>query len=651
MAETEKYINLGILAHVDAGKTSLSELFLYKTGAIRSKGSVDKGNSVNDSLMLEKERGISIKTSSSSFVYEDCNFNLIDTPGHIDFSAEVERALAAMDACILLVSAAEGVQAHTLNIWNAINKLNLPCLIFVNKCDRAGVDSIDLLSELKNELGSKLLNIQNVTNEGGDQLSVADINFNDESISEQIIETDETLFEKFLNGSSIDETELKLSLKNSIANNVLIPVLWGSVKLDIGIEILLEFIYNFLPKAEINVNAELSGIVYKLGYDKLLGKVASLRLFSGSIKNRDSILINGEIEEKVSVIKKLQGDKFEDKGELLSGDSAAICGLKSVKAGDYIGDRKVESSLVEFSKALLLQKIEAENASLLPRLVEAMNILNNEDPKLNFQYDKFNSELRIDVMGGIQTEILQSVLQERFGLNVSFGDPQIVYKETPASTFEVEEVYTMPKPCWAIVKFKIESLNSGSGFQYSSIVSKNKIADTYQKEIERNISKALSQGIHGWEVTDLKITLIDGEHHNIHSRAGDFGLATCMAIIKGLKEFGSQILEPILEFTIKSEDIYLGKIASDLTLRRAEFANPQMENNKFKLSGRIPLSESLDYSLKLNSITGGKAKLSLSFDSYQAYNPEIIPQIPYKGISPLDRSKYILQHRNGINNQ
>ena len=652
MPEIKKYINIGIVAHVDAGKTSITELFLYKSGITRSIGSVDKGTSQTDWLQVERERGISVRSASTSFKWNNHNINLIDTPGHVDFSSEVERSLRALDCAILVVSAVEGVQAHTHNLWEALRIINIPTIIFINKIDRIGADTNSVINEIKTELTSDVFELITVTDEGSNDANICSV-FNNNPIGDETIESivnnDELLIDKYLNEDEISLEELNKSLINQIHNTELFPIFIGSAKLDIGINELLNAITKYMPTAKGDVTKPLSGVVFKVEHESTIGRVASIRLYNGIIKNRDIITnASQNIEEKVSQIRKLTGQKYTDVGFVQAGDTAAVCGLENVKAGDIIGLYDDIPKKVDLAPALLTVRIVPQKNKDYSNLVIAMTQLSVEDPSINLIWLKDERELHIKIMGLIQLEILETILLERFNIKVHFGSPSVIYKETPISSGEGFEEYTMPKPCWAVVRFKIEPGEPGSGVVYSSEVGVNDIASKYLKEIQRSIPLALKQGILGWEVTDIKITLIGDEDHNIHSRPGDFKVATPMAILNGLKNIGTKLLEPMLEFTISAPEDTLGIIANGLTILRAKFGNPKILDGSFSLSGIIPVSSSLDYSAKLSSITGGKGRLIAKFSGYRECPLEYGNIIPFRGISPLNRAKYILQARKAL---
>ena len=647
----KKIINLGIFAHVDAGKTTITENLLYLSGAKRSLGNVDKGSATTDSLEVEKQRGISVRSASVSFKWKNTEINLIDTPGHVDFSAEVERIFNVLDAAILVISAIDGVQAHTYSLWQALQDAKIPTVIFINKIDRAGVDISSTLEELKKELNPNMIQLQYVDIEHDNNFKLVDIFKNtDANIQEQNIEVlaefDDKLLDDYLNSIEISNDRIKDLIAKHTQKADINPLLFGSAKNSIGIEELLNTIVNYFPNAETNSVAELSAYVFKIEHDKKLGKLAHLRVYEGEIKKRDLIFNSSQqIEEKISQIKKQFTNKQEDISELFAGDIGIVNGMQKVKVGDIIGKPNDKIKNTSLNVALLTVQVKAVNKQDYAALANALQELNTEDNTLKFNWLKQEQELHINIMGAVQTEILQSVLKSRFNIETEFTEPSVVYKETPSKTGEGYVRYWMPKPCWAIMKFKIEAGERGSGVLYESKVSVNDIERKYQNEIERTIPKTLKQGIKGWEVTDIKITLIEGEDHTVHSNPGDFIIATPMGIMNGLTNTGTTLLEPILDFEINAAEEHLGKITSDLTNMRAEFANPSFENANFNLKGTVPASTSMDYSIKLSSVTGGKGKVRFKFNGYKKCTDELGQTREYKGINPLDESKWILHAR------
>ncbi len=654
MSVISKNINIGIVAHVDAGKTSITEQMLVVGGALTAAGSVDKGTSQTDWLSVEKERGISIRTATVSFVWNNTSINIIDTPGHVDFSSEVQRSFPAMDCVILVVSAVEGVQGHTLTLWNAIAKSNLPCIIYINKTDRAGSDHQDVLINLKKEFSTELLPLNSILNEGSNDINIdsnTDLSDVDNFIAYQkdiIINGDDNLIELYINETHITNQQINNSLISQVKEKQLIPVLFGSAKFNIGTKELLNAITNLIVVPAGDIKKPVSGIVYKVEHDAKIGKVASVRLFDGILKNRDIVDIAGK-QEKITQIRKSQGPKFIDVGEISAGDTAAICGLTSVRAGDYIGNDQNVIKDIQFATSVLTVKVIPGKEEDYSNLVSAMQILADEDPNLDMLWLKDEREIHIKIMGIIQLQILKSIVNERFNIDITFGKPTVIYKETPANSFIAFEEYTMPKPCWAVVRFEIEPLPLGSGIQFKSKVGVNKIAIQYQQEVERSLSEALKQGIHGWEVTDIKITLIGDEDHNIHSRAGDFAVATAMALMKGFSKNPTTLLEPMLEYKIVAPEENLGSIISELTQNRANFGSPEIIVDKCIVSGTIPVSTSLNFPTTITSLTKGKGNLTTSFAGYKYCLLELGETTPYRGVNPLERAKYILKARGAIN--
>ncbi len=646
-------INLGVLAHVDAGKTTLTEHFLYNSGAIRSLGSVDKGSASTDNLAIEKERGISVKAATTSFVWNNTKINLIDTPGHVDFSSDTERALCVLDAAILVISAVEGVQSHTINIWESLQKLQIPTVIFINKIDRQGADFETVLTQLETDLKLTAVVLNSSINEGLENAYIQETfntstssSFKEKTI-ENILENSDQLLERYLNSEEITDNDYLQNIREHTINNKIVPVFCGIAKSNLGITDLLNGIIEYCPTSKTNTSKELSAYVFKLEHHKTFGTMAYVKVFSGSLSSK-SVIYNftQQLDTKINQAKVLENTKFVDNVILYSGDIGVITGVLGTKAGDILGTPEGIPKLPQLHIPVLTVKVAPKKDSDYNKLTEALLQIDREDPSLNFKWHKAEKELQLLLMGQMQIEILSHILKERFQIDVEFTSPEVVYKETISNAAEGYIRYWMPKPCWAIMTFLIEPAPLNSGITYKSIVSQNDVHIKYQNEIERTIPKALVQGILGWEVTDVNITLIKGEDHNVHSRPGDFNLATPMGIMQGLKTGGTHLLEPILNFDIKADETVLGKITSELSTRRARYESPVFTDDQFQLKGKIPVATSLDLGIKLNTITSGKNRLLLQFHGYDKC-PEGQGEIrDYKGVNPLDEAQWIL-HRRG----
>ncbi|MCO7224239.1 translation factor GTPase family protein [Pleionea sp. CnH1-48] len=655
---TQAMINLGILAHVDAGKTTLTEQILFAAGAIRQAGSVDKGTSATDSLSVERERGISVRVATETLYWNDHQINIIDTPGHVDFSAEVERSLIMLDAAVLVISAVEGVQSHTITLFQALRSLSIPTLIFINKLDRVGADVDRVMGEIHQELSSHALLLQEVSDTQTSAASIrqywpfrldADATDWSEAIQQQIIEHNENLLEAYLDDQTLSVDQIYQGLVASSKDGEIFPVLTGVAKQSMGIDDLLQAMVDFLPVAKTDLAAPLSAVVFKVEHDKQMGKMAYVRVFDGVIRSRDLLLnLTQQKEEKANQIKRVSRGKYVDVSEINAGDIGVISGLASVRVGDVLGSDSAVPKAHSLAAPLLTLQVKPQDIADFPALVAAFAELTDEDPLLDYEWLAEQRELHIKINGKIQIEILEAILLERFGLQAQFEAPSIIYKETPLASGEGYECYWMPKPCWAIVTFLIEPAERGSGIHYSSKVSVNDVAQKYQNEIAAIIPDAVKQGIKGWPVTDCRITLIKGEDHNVHSRPGDFQIATPMALLKGLQETETLLLEPILSFTIYSPLEFLGDITSDIVKMRGRFDGPEVKDNKVIIHGHVPAATSLDYAVDLASLTGGKAKMTTQLDGYEPCTLEQGKVTEYRGISPLDRDKWILAARGAL---
>lgn len=648
----DKIINIGIVAHVDAGKTTLTEQLLYHSGELRKKGNVDDGTSQTDWLSIERSRGISVKLSSVRITKGDCHINIIDTPGHVDFNGEVERSLSILDCAVLMISAVEGIQGQTELLFEALRQTKIPTILLINKIDRVGSDVEALINAIKSQFTPSVINFHDVRNQGGRDCAIQNRELAEPAFFEECVlalsEFDPSLLEKFLSDDSITPACLEEKLKTAMNNTQIIPVLCSSASLGIGIDDLLEFVVKFMDGAKGSKEDELSAIVYKIEHDKTMGKIAHVRMFGGTIKNRDSIYIPScEKSQKVTQVRRVFGAKYTDIGEVAAGDIAVLCGLSPIQIGDVIGSRgkwRTFKLAVPLLKVKVLPHINSE----LPALMSALRELCDEDPLLDMEYISEEQEIQIKIMGAIQLEIIAALLKERYNLDVRFSPPSVIYKETPVKTGEGFEAYTMPKPCWAVVRLKIEPGKPGSGLEYSSIVPNNDIFLRYQHHIKTSVQETLKQGLYGWEVTDLKVTLIGGQHHIMHTHPLDFFLATPMAVLNGLVNAGTTLLEPMLTMRISAQEEFLGKIIGDLVQMRGTFDSPVIRAGNFVVEAYIPVATSLEYSIKLGIITSGRAVVSTRFAGYRECPVELGASTKRRGVNPLDRAKWILHKRNAL---
>jgi ribosomal protection tetracycline resistance protein len=657
--------NVGIFAHVDAGKTTTTEQILYRSGRIRFLGSVDEGTAQTDWLEVEKKRGISVRSAVTRFQWKGVNVNLVDTPGHVDFLSEVERSLRVMDGAVLIISAVEGVQAQTEVIWQALRDLRIPTLIYMNKMDRIGAEPSRVIGEIHRLLSDKALPIQaweGVEGEFVGAIDLVDLSGDEAAVQvpdwakpdrdrmvEVIAEQDDPLLMRYFEQGKLSDRELLPVMVASIAWTKLFPILFGASNKGIGVEKLMDAIVSLLPPPVGDQNAPLSGVVFKLEKDPTMGRMAYVRLYGGILRNRDTVHNHVlDIDEKITQIRKVDGQRSEDVGLLKAGDIATICGWSRVRIGDIVGVADGVPGERRLAEPLLTVQVLWRNEAEYPAVVAAFHELADEDPHLDVQWLQEDRELHLRVMGPIQVEVLGQMLLSRFGLEVTFGAPSVIYKETPVQIGEGFVAYTMPKPCWAILRFHIEPGERGSGLKYSSIVRSERLLDSYQNEVARRVPEALQQGLKGWPVTDLKITLVEGEHHVWHTHPLDFVIATPMGIMDGLVNTGTMLLEPIIRFRLSTPEEYGGKLMSELVVMRGEFDTPSVRQGRMEIEGKLPVATSLEFPARLGSLTKGRGTLATFFDGYQECPPDVKAERTRRGVNPLDTSKYILAIRNAL---
>lgn len=656
--------NIGIIAHIDAGKTTLTEQLLFQSGCSRSLGSVDKGTTHTDSLDIEKQRGISVKASEIDLSWKGTSIYLIDTPGHTDFSAEVERSIGVLDGAVVVLSSVEGVQPQTEVYFKALKELKTPSVFFINKLDRIGANPDKVINDMKKLLSSKIIPIQMVseTEEGfivkdffgemGSINNLDEVNNNQcKALIEEIIsilgDNNEEIIEKYYEGILTLEM-IKNELAQQSKEGKIYPVFYGTAIKGEGVKKLLDGILNYLPGVKDLDENELSALVYKISHHKTLGKISHLKLFSGKIETRDEIYnVTKDTKEKITIIKKIINQKEADVKSAYSGDLVMVSGL-NCSTYDILGSKDCIPKLPSIANPLLTLKIFSKKEEDYIPLVEALNILQEEDPLLNMEWIKDKKEIHIQIMGKIQLEIIENILKERFNIEVTFGQPSVIYKETPINSGYGEERYTMPKPCWALVRFLIEPLPMGSGIVYESKVRTEDVKFKYQREIEKNLERILKEGIYGWNVTDLKITFVAGEDHVMHSRPGDFPAATAMALMKGFCETGVQLLEPMINFRISVPENVSGRILNDIIQMRGTFENPVVNKEVFTVEGVLPVATSLEYAVNLGIISSGRGVMSTRFAGYSPCPLELGASRERVGVNPLDRSKYILFVRNAL---
>ncbi len=631
--------NIGIFAHVDAGKTTLSEHLLMHAGVIRQAGSVDSGTTFTDNLPVEKRRGISVKASCVSLNWQDTLINLIDTPCHVDFSAEVERSLWALDGAVLVVCAKEGVQPQTEVLFEAISRQGVPTVMFINKTDLEGADVQRTLGQIHRRLSGKAVLTEDAA-----------------AVTEAVCEQDDELLEKYFSGETIDERLIAGKFAELARQGRLYPVYSGSALRNEGVTAVLNAIVEHLPPPE--KKDGLCGVAFAAEQDRLLGRGVWMRLYGGQLENRAAVTlpagtdpVSGEIryvQRKVTQIKSVSGT---DVGVLKAGEIGIVYGLGDIRIGHVLGDesllpRRVEPGLLR--TPLITVKVIPDKMEEMQSLRAACETLAGEDPLLQAHYARKLNEMQLHVMGAIQLEILQELLDTRFGLKVSFSEPTVIYRETIAKTTGGFVAYTMPKPCWAIMDFTIEPAPRGSGVTFASVAPVKDIALHYQHQVEQALPLALSQGRLGWPVTDVKIILNGGSHHQFHTHPLDFIVATPMGIQDGLQRGGSVLLEPILDVKFLLPPECVGRVMSDVATMRGEVTDTLTDDDRVILIATLPVQTSMNYSSALASLSSGRGGMSVRLKGYRECPLELGATAPRRGVDPLDTSKYILAARSAL---
>lgn len=632
--------NIGIFAHVDAGKTTLSEQLLLKAGAIRSAGSVDSGTAHTDSLPVERRRGISVQASCVRLAWRQEAINLIDTPGHTDFSAEIERSLWALDGAVIVVCGVEGVQPQTELLFEALRAQGLPVLFFVNKMDREGADVRRAVGQIRRRLSPRAA-------------LVADA----EMTMEAICDADDSLMERYLAGEEISPETSREALRRLARAGEVFPALTGSALRGQGIEAVLDGILDYLPPPDTSGKA-LSGVTFAVAHDRLLGRGLWVRLFGGTLVNREAIAIPGRLDPMTGEpgtaqvkLTQIRGVDGADTGRLTAGEIGVLYGVSSMKVGQVLGDpallpRKVSPGSLR--APLTTVRVESADPAKSRDLAAACETLADEDPLLRTRFIRATGETHMDAMGPIQLEVLQETLRNRFGLESRFTDPTVIYRETIAGEAVGFCAYTMPKPCWAILRFVLRPGPRGSGVTFRSEVPVRDILPRYQHQVEQALPLALSQGRLGWQVTDLDITLVGGNYHQFHTHPLDFIVATPWAIQDGLRNGGSVLLEPILELRLRVPPECAGRIISEVNAMRGEVEEVQADETFASLRALVPASESLDFPTRLAQLTGGRGGMSVRLHGYRDCPLELGATAARRGVDPLDTSRYILAARSAL---
>ncbi len=611
---------IGILAHVDSGKTTLCEQILFHTNSIRKRGRVDHKDSFFDNNVIERQRGITVFSKEGYFNYKGSNYYLIDTPGHVDFSPEMERSLKMLDYAILIVSGVEKVQSHSETIFNYLRAHNIPTIIFVNKMDRHISDKEDININLKENLSKDIFDFTNKLNSSMS-----------EDLIEFIAERDEELLERFLQ----DDFDYDLwfsKIKSLFTSCNIYPCIFGSALYDENVDILLESL-DTLSETNYDENKSLLGKVYKIKNDENKQKLTFIKVLEGKLKIKDELSYkrgNNILREKINEIRIYKGDKFIKRDKAFAGEIVAIKGLSEAYPSSYVvysneEERlsKIDSKENDFIVPTLSTKILFDESINIKDVYSYLKIIGEEEISLNPTYSEELKEIKINIMGKIQLEVLKEVILERFSLEVDFGPCEILYKETIKEKC-IGVGHFEPLRHYAEVVLKIEPEKRNNGISFESLAHVDDITIGHQNLVKTHVFERSHRGIlGGYELTDVKITLLTGKEHNKHTEGGDFRQATFRALRQGLEQVENILLEPYYKFKIEVDNDYLGRVISDIQKMSGNFDIKDSSNNNSIISGRGPVSKFMDYPLELISLTKGRGRISFNYDGYdKCHNSE-----------------------------
>ena len=601
---------VGILAHVDAGKTTLAESILYLSGNIRKLGRVDYGDAFLDTYELERKRGITIFSKQAEVAWKEKNITFLDTPGHVDFSAEMERTLQVLDYAILVISGADGVQGHVQTLWKLLKRYEIPVFLFINKMDQEGTDRETLLTEIQKRLDEKCI----------------DFNASEDGIVENLAMCDEGLLERYLEGETISIKEIQ----KLIQERKVFPCYFGSALKLQGVEEFLDGFEKMTVCPE--YPDEFGAKVYKISRDKQGTRLTHLKITGGSLKVKTLL----KEDEKVDQIRIYSGTGYTTVQEIPAGSVCAITGLNSTYCGEGLGME--EASSAPILEPVLTYQILLPDGCDVHGMFLKLKQLEEEEPELHIVWNEQANEIHAQVMGQIQIEILKSIISERFQIEVDFGAGSIVYKETIENTVEGAGHYE-PLRHYAEVRLLLEPGKRGSGLVFDTDCSEDILDKNWQRLVLTHLAEKKHKGVlTGSEITDMKITLINGRAHLKHTEGGDFRQSTYRAVRQGLKRAKCVLLEPVYEYQLEVPSDMVGRAMSDLQRMQGTFSSPEMEGNMAILKGTAPVVTMRDYQTEVIAYSKGHGRIFMSLKGYEPCHnaDEVIAGIGYDSESDLE---------------
>jgi len=664
--------NIGIIAHIDAGKTTTTERILYYTGLTHKIGETHDGESVMDYLDVEKERGITVTSAATKCVWKGTSINIIDTPGHVDFTAEVERSLRILDGAVVIFCAKGGVEPQSETVWRQADKYKVPRMAYINKMDTIGADFYLVVEQIEKRLGANpmvltlpvfenevftgiidliKMNYQTFSGNLGNEVKETSIpeSYMEEALKwrlvmiEKLAETSESLLDLYFNNQEISERILLDTVRQNVINATIVPVICGSSYRNIGVQTLLDSVVEFLPSplevestkaTDIN-NGDIleitpdscdffSALVFKIVSDRHVGKLAFARVYSGSVKAGSYIYNSSKgKKERVGRLVKMHANHREEIEEVNAGDIAAFIGLKDVGTGDTIcsENQPILLESIDFPEPVIQIAIEPRTQSDQNKISEALAKISAEDPTFKMIYNKETGQTLLSGMGELHLEIIAERLAKEFHVDINIGQPEVAYKETitrPAEHVTRYVKQTGGKGQFAHVVLKMEP---SEGFEFVSKIVGGVIPREYIPAVESGVKQALEEGIlKGYPVVNVKVTLMDGSFHEVDSSEMAFRTAAMFATRECLKKASPKLLEPVMRVEVTSPEEFTGNIINNISNRRGRLDSMEMQNNTQIIRGFVPLAEMFGYSTVLRSSTQGRAGFSMEFSHYEERN-------------------------------
>lgn len=679
----EKQRNIGIMAHIDAGKTTTTERILYYTGVNYKIGEVHDGAATMDWMEQEKERGITITSATTQCFWNGYRINIIDTPGHVDFTIEVERSLKVLDGSVAVFCAVGGVEPQSETVWRQADKYHVPRIAFVNKMDRVGSDFFRVVEMMKERLGARPLPIQlplgaEDTFEGvidlvkmkavvwkGDQLG-AKYEYTDipsdlleqaeeyrQALIETVCEADEALMEKYFEGEELTEEEIKAAIRKGTINLLFNPVLCGSSFKNKGVQTLLDAVVDYLPSPidvppikginprtnqeeirESKDEAPFSALAFKIMADPYMGQLTYFRVYSGMLESGSYVLNSTkDKKERVGRLLKMHANKREEIKEIYAGDICATVGLKFTTTGDTLcsEDAPIVLESMEFPEPVISVAIEPKTKADQEKLSSALNKLAQEDPSFKVKVDEETGQTIISGMGELHLEIIVDRLVREYKVEANVGNPQVAYRETIKKKVTQEGKYIKQsggRGQYGHVWLEVEPLEAGKGFEFVNKIVGGTIPKEYIPAVEKGVREAMESGVlAGYPVVDVKVTLFDGSYHEVDSSEMAFKIAASICFKDAVRKANPVLLEPIMKVEVVVPDEYMGDVMGDLSSRRGRIEGMEARGSAQVIKCKVPLKEMFGYATALRSLTQGRATYTMLFDHYEEVPANIAEEI------------------------